>query len=196
MYVCMYIHTCDETANTSCWSTQLHATTISAILYAYPSNFKFPLDKCIIHVLFRVFFLILNCPQFMYIKWLAVHQSQNTGLSILTEFSFALSLSGSKANWVFFLPGRMVIWRRSLVMHTHFLISLTRLVFWSTGSHPPTLCIPLWEEGGRKEEGGGWLRTLSLTLFSARSFPTVHCWSLEETNQALNEWIYCSIWSV
>lgn len=161
MYACTFIHV---TKLQILLANQLNYMQPLSVLflYAYPSNFKFPLDKCIIHVLLRVFFLILNCPQFMYIKWLAFHQSQNTGLSILTELQFRpLSLSGSKANWVFFLPGRMVIWRRSLVMHTHFLISLTRLVFWSTGSHPPTLCIPLWEEGGgRKEEGGGWLRTL------------------------------------
>lgn len=68
----------------------------SRFLYISQQLWISTIDKCIIHVLLRVFFLILNCPQFMYIKWLAFHQLQNTGLSILSELQFLplfLSLS-------------------------------------------------------------------------------------------------------
>lgn len=134
----------------------------------------------------------------MYIKWLAFHQSQNTGLSILTELQFlplSLSLfpSGSKANWGFF-SSRQNGHLEEKFGHAHTFLNIpdkiSLLIYWVTSSYN----LYSLKRGGRKE-GGGW-RTLSLILFSARTFPRVHCWSLEETNQALNEWIYCSIWSV
>lgn len=116
-------------------------------LYAYRSNFEFPLYKCIYSCIVEGFLF--------YIKLSTVHVYQMTCFSSITEHrainfdwvavSPSLSLSFSRDQKLiefFFLPGRMVIWKRSLVMHTHFLISLTRLVFWSTGSHPPTICIP------------------------------------------------------
>lgn len=151
--------------------------------------------SCIVE---RFFFLILNCPQFMYIKWLAVHQSQNTGLSILTELQFRLLSLSRDQKLIEFFSSRQNGHLEEKFGHAHTFLNIpdkiSLLIYWVTSSY--TLYSLMRGGGGRKEEGGGWLRTLSLTLFSARSFPTVHCWSLEETNQALNEWIYCSIWSV
>lgn len=129
----------------------------SRFLYISQQLWISTIDKCIIHVLLRVFFFN--------IKLSTVHVYQMTCFSSITEHrainfvwvavSPSLSLSFSRDQKLiefFFLPGRMVIWKRSLVMHTHFLISLTRLVFWSTGSHPPTICIPVREGGGGKRE--------------------------------------------
>lgn len=50
----------------------------------------------------------------------------------------------------------MVIWRRSLVMHTHFLISLTRLVFDLLG-HILLHSVFPYERRGGEERGGRWL---------------------------------------
>lgn len=142
---------------------------------------------------------------FFYIKLSTVHVYQMTCFSSITEHrainfdwvavspSLSLFPSGSKANWGFF-SSRQNGHLEEKFGHAHTFLNIpdkiSLLIYWVTSSYN----LYSLKRGGRKE-GGGW-RTLSLILFSARSFPRVHCWSLEETNQALNEWIYCSIWSV
>lgn len=141
---------------------------------------------------------------FFNIKLSTVHVYQMTSCSSITEHRainfdwVAVSPSLSRdQKLIEFFSSRQNGHLEEKFGHAHTFLNIpdkiSLLIYWVTSSHN---LYSLMRGGGRKEEGGGWLRTLSLTLFSARSFPTVHCWSLEETNQALNEWIYCSIWSV
>lgn len=197
MYACTFIHV---TKLQILLANQLNYMQPLSVLflYAYPSNFKFPLDKCIIHVLLRVFFFN--------IKLSTVHVYQMTSCSSITEHRainfdwVAVSPSLSRdQKLIEFFSSRQNGHLEEKFGHAHTFLNIpdkiSLLIYWVTSSHY-LYSLMRRGGGGRKEEGGGWLRTLSLTLFSARSFPTVHCWSLEETNQALNEWIYCSIWSV
>lgn len=142
---------------------------------------------------------------FFNIKLSTVHVYQMTSCSSITEHRainfdwVAVSPSLSRdQKLIEFFSSRQNGHLEEKFGHAHTFLNIpdkiSLLIYWVTSSY--TLYSLMRGGGGRKEEGGGWLRTLSLTLFSARSFPTVHCWSLEETNQALNEWIYCSIWSV
>lgn len=142
---------------------------------------------------------------FFNIKLSTVHVYQMTSCSSITEHRainvdwVAVSPSLSRdQKLIEFFSSRQNGHLEEKFGHAHTFLNIpdkiSLLIYWVTSSH--NLYSLMREGGGRKKEGGGWLRTLSLTLFSARSFPTVHCWSLEETNQALNEWIYCSIWSV
>lgn len=149
----------------------------------------------------------MYCPEFFFfnIKLSTVHVYQMTSCSSITEHRainfdwVAVSPSLSRdQKLIEFFSSRQNGHLEEKFGHAHTFLNIpdkiSLLIYWVTSSY--TLYSLMRGGGGRKEEGGGWLRTLSLTLFSARSFPTVHCWSLEETNQALNEWIYCSIWSV
>lgn len=142
---------------------------------------------------------------FFNIKLSTVHVYQMTSCSSITEHRainfdwVAVSPSLSRdQKLIEFFSSRQNGHLEEKFGHAHTFLNIpdkiSLLIYWVTSSH--YLYSLMRRGGGRKEEGGGWLRTLSFTLFSARSFPTVHCWSLEETNQALNEWIYCSIWSV
>lgn len=169
----------------------------SRFLYISQQLWISTIDKCIIHVLLRVFFFN--------IKLSTVHVYQMTCFSSITEHrainfvwvavspSLSLSFSRDQKLIEFFFSSRQNGHLEEKFGHAHTFLNIpdmiSLLIYWVTSSY--NQYSP--KRGGRKE-GGGW-RTLSLTLFSARSFPRVHSWSLEETNQALNEWIYCSIWS-
>lgn len=143
---------------------------------------------------------------FFNIKLSTVHVYQMTSFSSITEHRainfdwVAVSPSLSRdQKLIEFFSSRQNGHLEEKFGHVHTFLNIpdkiSLLIYWVTSSHN-LYSLMRRGGGGRKEEGGGWLRTLSLTLFSARSFPTVHWRSLEETNQALNEWIYCSIWSV
>lgn len=150
----------------------------------------------------------MYCWEFFFfnIKLSTVHVYQMTSCSSITEHRainfdwVAVSPSLSRdQKLIEFFSSRQNGHLEEKFGHAHTFLNIpdkiSLLIYWVTSSHN-LYSLMRWGGGGRKEEGGGWLRTLSLTLSSARSFLTVHCWSLEETNQALNEWIYCSIWSV